>query len=210
MSINYKPSLTYFGKQSQNFQHPYFSSRRGKHTFKNTANILYKHTLSSRVNFTTGIEYSQQGQRINFNADSASGNNMQILKLELNYFRIPFTIGYSIWRTTISDLQIYSGISFGLVAKRKDNYQDLILERINLPTAEERYRNHDWAVPLGINYKRELTSSFSFSIGVEFLFGLTNAFSENAGSKFGVLSEFKNSKQRRLALNTGFCYNIAD
>src|SRR5687768_3626098 len=74
-SINYKPSLTFFGRQSQNFQHPYFASRRGNQTFRSTANILYKHNLTSRIGFATGIEYSQQGQDINFGADSVSPSN---------------------------------------------------------------------------------------------------------------------------------------
>jgi hypothetical protein len=209
ISINYKPSLTYFGKQSQSFNNFYFASRKGDPTFNSSGNFLYSYKLSSTISFTTGLEYSQQGQNINFNADSAfPGNNRQILKIELNYFRIPFIINYSIFKMKKSELNIYSGISLGIVSKRKDNYQDIILERVLLSPAEKRYKNKDWAIPIGINYKKELTSKVFANFGFEYLFGLTNAFSENGASKFGVLSEFDNSKQSRLALNIGIGFSL--
>ncbi len=44
ISINYKPSLTYFGKQSQSFKNSYFASRKGQETFYSSANILYTAT----------------------------------------------------------------------------------------------------------------------------------------------------------------------
>ncbi len=204
ISINYKPALTYFGKQSQDFHNYYFASRQGDQTFNSTINILYRYNMTSRISFAAGLEYSQQGQNINFNADSAfPSNNRKILKIELSYLRIPFTINYAILKLKKSELNIYSGISFGLVTKRKDNYQDIILEYILLPPAEKRYKNNDWAVPIGINYKRKITSSMFANFGCEYMAGLTNAFSENGASKFGVLSEFDNSKQNRFALNIG-------
>ncbi len=84
VSINYKPSLTYFGKQSQPFNHYYFASRKGDQTFNSSANILYTYNLSSRLSVTSGVEYSQQGQNINFNADSAfPSTNRQMLEIEL-------------------------------------------------------------------------------------------------------------------------------
>jgi|GEM_PF-2566436 len=207
--INYKPSFTYFGKQSQSFQNYYFASRKGDQTFNNSANILYAYKLSSRISFTTGLEYSQQGQNINFNADSAFPSvNRQILKIELNYLRIPLTVNYSILKMKKSELNIYSGITLGFAIKRKDNYQNIILEDILLPPAEKRYKNKDWAIPIGVNYKKGLTSKVFANLGCEYLIGLTNAFSENGASKFGVLSEFDNSKQNRLALNIGIGFSL--
>ncbi|CAN5190820.1 hypothetical protein BH20BAC1_BH20BAC1_23380 [soil metagenome] len=210
ISINYIPSTTYFGKQSENFRHHYFASRKGDRTFNSAANILYNYRLLSGLSFGAGLEYSQQGQNINFNADSAfPSSNRQILKAELNYLRIPFTIGYSIFKIKTSEFNIYSGVSLGIAIKRKDNYQDIILERILLPPARDRYKSLDWAVPVGINYTKELTSKLFANFSGEYLIGLTNAFSENAASKFGVLSEFDNSRQSRLALNIGIGFNPA-
>lgn len=84
--INYKPSFTYFGKQSQSFHNYYFTSRKGDQTFNSSVNILYNYKLSPGISFATGLEYSQQGQNVNFNADSAfPSHNRQILKIELNY-----------------------------------------------------------------------------------------------------------------------------
>lgn len=204
ISINYKPSLTSFGKQTQSFKNFYFASRKGNKTFSNNANILYSYKASSKITVTSGLEYSQQGQNISFNADSVHpSSNKVILKIELNYLRIPFTIHYSLFQMKKSELNIYSGISFGLATKRKDNYQNIILEDILLPTAEKRYKNKDWAIPIGVNYKKELTSKIFTSFGFEYHLGLTNAFSENKASKFGVLSEFDNSKQSKLALSIG-------
>ena len=204
--INYKPSFTYFGKQSQSFHNYYFASRKGDQTFNNSVNVLYNYKLSSRICFGTGLEYSQQGQNVNFNADSAlPSNNRQILKIDLNYFRIPFTINYTIFKMKNSELNIYSGISFGMATKCKDNYQDIIVQReyINLPPSVKRYKKVDWAIPMGANYKKELTKKVFANFGIEYLVGLTDSFSENAFSKFGVLSEFENSKQSRLSLNIG-------
>ena len=209
ISINYKPSLTYFGKQSQTFDNYYFASRKGDQTFNSSVNIFYSYKVSSRLSLTTGLEYSEQGQNINFNADSVfPSNTRKILEIELNYFRIPFTINYSILKETKSELNIYSGISFGIASKQRDNYQDIILERILLPPAEKRYKNKDWGIPIGINYKSELTSKVFVNFGCEYLVGLTNTFSENGASKFGVLSEFDNSRQSRLALNIGIGFSL--
>jgi len=84
------------------------------------------------------LEYSQQGQKINFNADSAfPSSNRKILRIELNYLRIPVTIQYSLFKATKSELSIHAGVSFGAAIKRKDNYQDIILEDILLPPAEK-------------------------------------------------------------------------
>ena len=209
MVFNYKPSLSYFGRQSQSFDNYYFASRKGNNTFKSSVSILYTYKLGSSINFTTGLTYSQQGQNISFNADSAfPSNNRKLLKVELNYFRIPFTINYSILRFKKSALSVYSGMNLGMVVRRKDNYQVIILEDILLPPAEKRYKNIDWAVPIGINYKKELTAKLFATIGIEYLLGLTNTFSENGASKFGVLSEFNNSKQNSLSLNIGLGFNL--
>ncbi len=212
ISINYKPSLTYFGKQSQSFHDYYFVSRRGDQTFNNAVNILYAYKIFSTISFSMGLEYSPQGQNINFNADSAlPSNNRQILKIGLNYLRIPFTINYTILKMKKSELNIYSGISFGIATKRKDNYQDIIVQReyINLPPSVKRYKKLDWAIPMGVNYKKELTKKVFANFGIAYLVGLTDAFSENAFSKFGVLSEFVNSKQSRLSLNIGIGVGLA-
>ena len=209
MLINYKPSLTYFGKQSENFDNYYFASRKGDKTFNSSVNILYSYKLSSTISFTTGLEYSQQGQNVNFNADSAyPSNNRQILKIELNYLRIPLTIDYTVFKMKKSALNIYSGISLGIAIKQNDNYQDIILEDILLPVAEKRYKNKDWAIPVGINYKKEITPKIFTNFGCEYLLGLTDTFSENGASKFGVLSEFDNALQSRLALNIGIGFSL--
>lgn len=211
VSINYKPSLTYFGKQSQSFRNYYFISRKGNQTFKSSVNILYTYKPFSTVSFTTGIEYSQQGQNINFNLDSAfQGNNRKILKIELNYVRIPFTINYSVFKIKKSALNIYSGISLGMATSRKDNYNDILItsEYINLPPSVKRYKNVDWAIPIGAIYKKELTRNVFANFGIEYLVGLTEAFSENPFAKYGVLSEFSNSKQSRLSLNIGIGFSL--
>lgn len=209
ISINYKPSFTYFGKQTQRFNNSYFTSRRGNTTFRNTANILYSYRLSSKIKITTGLEYSQQGQNINFDADSLlPGNNRRVFKIELNYLRIPLTIGYSIFKMEKSEFTIYSGLSIGIVTIRNDNYQNIILEYILLPPPGKRYKNQDWAVPIGINYQRALTKNTSAILGAEYLVGLTNSFTDYGGSKFGVLSEFDNSRQNKLSINIGIGFNL--
>ena len=210
ISVNYKPSLTYFGKQSQTFRHSHFASRKGDQTFNNAVNVLYDHRLSRKIGFTTGIEYAQLGQDINFNADSvAPRNNRKILHIELNYLRIPLTINYSILQRKNAELILYSGVSFGLAIERKDNYQYIILENILLPPAEKRYKEKDWAIPIGLNYKKELTANIFANMGFEYLVGVTDAFSEESFSKFGVLSQFENSKQKRLALQFGLGFHLA-
>lgn len=209
ISINYKPSITYFGKQSQSFQNYYFFSRKGNRTFNSSANIWYTYKLSSRLSLATGLEYSQQGQNILFNADSVFPSNYRrILKIQLSYLRIPLTVHYSVLKIKKSEINIYSGISLGMAIERKDNYQNIILEDILLPPAEKRYKNTDWAIPIGLNYKKELSSKIFANLGCEYLLGLTDAFSENGASKFGVLSEFDNSKQSRLSLNIGVGYSL--
>lgn len=75
--------------------------------------------------------------------------------------------------------------------------------------AKERYKNSDWAIPIGINYQRKLTSKVFASLGIDYLLGLTNAFSETGTSKFGVLSEFDNSKQNRLSLNIAIGFGLS-
>lgn len=209
LSINYKPSLTYFGQQTQIFHHYYFHSRSGDKTFNNTVNVMYGYKLSSKIKVTTGFEYAQQGQNISFIADSAfPSSNKKNLVIELNYFRIPLTIEYSIFKIKKSELKIYSGVSFGIATKRSDNYQNIILENILLPPADKRYKNQDWAIPIGINYERTLTRNTNAIFGVEYLAGLTNSFAKNGASQFGVLSEFDNSKQKRLSLTIGIGINL--
>lgn len=209
ISINYKPSVTCFGKQSQSFSNYYFISRKGDWTYNNVINVLYNYKINSRITFSTGLEYSQQGQNINFNTDSDFPNfNKQILKIELNYLRIPFIADYSIIKIEKLELNVYSGISLGLAIKRKDNYQNIILEDILLPPAEKRYKNADWAIPIGVACKKEITSKLFTTFGCEYSLGLTNAFSENSVSKYGVLSEFDNSKQNRFSLNIGIGFSL--
>lgn len=209
ISINYKPSLTYLGKQKQEFNDFYFDSRSGKKTFNSSANILYSFTFSSKFNFTTGLEFSQQGQNINFKTNSVipESNNV-IYWTQLNYVRIPITIGYSILKGGKDELNVNTGLSLGFVTKRVDNYQDIILQDIFLPGAEKRYKDKDLAIPIGINYHRFLTKKITVIFGVEYLSGLTNSFNENGASRFGVLSEFDNSKQNRLSINVGIGINL--
>jgi len=210
ISINYKPSLTYLGKQRQGFDNFYFDSRKGNMSFNSSANILYSCTFSSKFNITTGLEFSQQGQNINFKTNSVlPENNNVIFRTQLNYIRIPITIGYSIVKGVKDELTVNTGLSLGFVTKRVDNYQDIILEDILLPRAEKRYKDKDLAIPIGINYHRVLTKKITSIFGVEYLSGLTNSFNENGASKFGVLSEFKNSKQNRLSMNIGIGINLS-
>lgn len=204
ISINYKPSLTFLGKQNQEFQHYYFKSRKGDLTFKSAANILYTYQLFNRLSLTAGLEYAQQGQNIHFDTATQFGNG-NILKIELNYLRIPFTINYTVIKETGWELIAYSGISLGLVTKRHDNYQNMIMEAILLAPSEQEYKDQDWAIPMGVTYKKELTSNLSASFNLEYLLGITNAFSEK---RFGVLSQFDNSKQSRLSVGIGISYNL--
>ena len=53
-----------------------------------------------------------------------------------------------------------------------------------------------------------MTKNTNAILGVEYLVGLTNSFTENGASKFGVLSEFDNSKQKRLSINIGIGFNL--
>ena len=200
ISINYKPSITYFGKQKQSFNNSYFDSRNGNNTLHSTINILYNYQLISKFSLSTGLEYSEQGQNINLKSKLVGD---RIFTTELNYIRIPFILNYDFVSTTINKLRIYSGVNIGFVVKRKDNYQNVILEYILLPTAEKRYKKNDWAMPLGINFKRNFSKILFANFGVEYLIGLTNSFSELSLSKFGVLSEFTNSKQSRASVNIG-------
>ncbi len=200
ISINYKPSFTYFGKQKQNFDNSYFDSRNGNNTFHNAINILYNYQLTSKFSLSTGLEYSEQGQNINLKSKEVGD---RIFTTELNYIRIPFILNYYFVSTSINKLSIYSGVSLGVVVKRKDNYQNVILEDILLPTAEKRYKNNDWALPLGINFQRNISKTVFANFGIEYLIGLTNSFSKFTPSKYGVLSEFPNSKQNRASVNIG-------
>lgn len=211
ISINYKPSLTYFGKQSQSFHDDYFVSRKGDQTFNSSVNILYTYRPFSKVSISTGIEYSQQGQNINFNADSVyPSNSRKILKIKLNYLRIPLTINYSIFKIKNSELNIYSGISMGLATSRKDNYENVVVlrEYFGYPSNIDRYKKVDWAIPFGAAYKTELTKNVFANFGIEYLIGLTESFTENRLAKFGVLSQFDNSKQSRLSLNIGIGFSL--
>lgn len=209
ISINYKPSLTYLGKQKENFDNLYFNSRSGKNTFNNSANILYSYKFLSKFNLTTGVELSQQGQNINFKTNSVIPENSNVIFwTKLNYVRIPVTVGYSIFNRKNSEIHINTGLSLGFVIKREDNYNGIIPEYILLPPAEKRYKEKDWAIPIGINYQKTFTKNVFAIFGFEYLIGITNSFNENPGSKFGVLSEFNNSKQRRLAINIGIGFNL--
>lgn len=209
VSVNYKPSLTYFGKQKESFNNAYFDSRSGNKTFNNSANILYSYKVLSKFNLTTGVEFSQQGQNINFKTNSVIPENSNVIFwTKLHYVRIPVTVGYSVFKKKNSEIYITTGLSLGFAAKREDNYNGIINEYILLPPPEKRYEEQDWAIPIEINYQKTLSKNFVAIFGFEYLIGLTNSFNENAGSKFGVLSEFDNSKQKRLAINIGIGFNL--
>ncbi len=208
ISIYYKPSLTYFGKQTQSFNTIDFTSRNGNQTFNNSVDILYGYKLTSQLSLATGLEYAQQGQNIKLNVNRNFPISTRILKIELDYLRVPFIVNYSMVQMDKSELGIYSGISFGAEIKRKDNYQDILFEDILIPKAEKRYKTQDWAIPLGINYRKEITPNVFANFGAEYLIGLTNAFTENENYKYGVLSWFDNSRQSRLALNIGISFNL--
>ncbi len=210
ISINYKPSLTFLGKQKQSFEYPYFKSRKGNKTFNNSANLLYKYKITSKINVSTGLEFSQQGQNINLqtNSDIPEDNKNIIFWSQLNYFRIPLTFGYSIFLKNKSELDFYTGLSFGIATKREDNYQDVKFEDILLPPANKRYQEQDWAIPVGINYQKSLTKNINAIFGIEYMVGLKNSFYDNGFSKFGVLSEFDNSRQKRLSINIGIGFNL--
>jgi hypothetical protein len=179
--------------------------------------------LSSKIKITSGLEYSQQGQNIRFNGDRIFSDDTGLLKIELNYIRIPLTIEYSIFKIKRSELNIHSGLSLGIVTKRKDNYQDVLSQEYNLispalgvrttilPPANKRYKNQDWAIPIGVNYQRALEKNTFAIFGVEYLVGLTNTFTKNVASNsvdFEALSEFDNSKQKRLSINIGIGFHL--
>jgi hypothetical protein len=200
ISINYKPSISYFGKQKQGFDNSYFDSRNGKSTFHNTIDILYNYQLTSKFSLSTGFQYSEQGQNIGLKS-SLVGD--RIFTTELNYVRIPLTLSYDFISSSKHKLSFYSGLNVGFVTKRNDNYQNVILEDILLPPAEKRYKSNDWAIPFGIIFQKNISKAFFANLGAEYLLGLTNSFSELSSSKFGVLSEFDNSKQSRASINIG-------
>lgn len=207
--INYKPSLTFFGKQSQNFTNHYFAKRGESGTFNNAFNFLYQHKISKRINLTSGIEYAQQGQRIDFKLNNTMPENYTVqYKISLDYFRIPLTIDYTVFSKGNFSFNIYSGLSLGFAVKREDNYQDIIFEQILLPSANKRFKKVDLELPLGINSKKYLGKNIFGNFGLEYMFGLTNSFKDDGASKFGVLSQFKNSKQSRLAVNFGIGFDL--
>lgn len=209
ISVSYKPSLTYLGKQTQSFNHTYIYSRSGNTTFNNAASILYKLKTAARIKIGAGLEFSQQGQNIKFKIENPVPENTTIIyTTELNYFRIPLTIDYSILHRKNSDLSLYTGLNTGFAIKRKDNYNDIIFEAILLPPAEKRYKKIDVAIPVGFNFQRRLNDLLFANLGFEYMFGLTNSFSNDSSSKFGVLSEFKNSKQNRMSLIFGVGFNF--
>jgi hypothetical protein len=209
ISFNYQPSLSYFGKTQQSFHDNYFASRKGDATLNSAFNILYSIRISPKLKISTGLEYAQQGQNINFNADSAwPSSNHQVLKIQLDYVRIPLMISYTILRTKKSELDIYSGASLGFAIEKNDNYQEIILEAILLPPSSKRYKDMDWAVPVGLNFKRQLNSRLFVNLGCEYLAGLTNSFSDRSFSSFGVLSQFSHSRQSRLGLRVGMGFDL--
>lgn len=209
ISVNYMPSFTNLGKQTQSFNNYYFISRNGKTTFNDAANVLYKFQATSKIGIGIGLEFSQQGQNIEFETNGAiPENKSKTFTTELNYLRIPLTLNYSIIKFNKNDLIIYSGLNVGFATKRKDNYNDIILEAILLPPADKRYKDKDLAIPIGIKFQRKLCKSVYANLGFEHMFGLTNSFSNNGSSRFGVLSEFKNSKQNRTSMNVGLGINL--
>ena len=200
ISINYKPSISYFSEQNQSFDNSYFESRNGKNTFRSAINILYNYRLTSKFSLSSGIEYSEQGQNINL---TSSWIGDRTFTTELNYLRVPLTLSYDVKFSAKNKLSFYSGLSLGFVIKRKDNYQNVIIEDILLPPAKKRYKYNDWAIPFGMAFQKNISKVIFANLGAEYLLGLTNSFSENSASKFGALSEFSNSKQSRASLNIG-------
>jgi hypothetical protein len=202
LSINYKPSFSYLGKQHQNFEHDYFTSRKGRTTFKYAVNLLYNYQFSSEVSISTGVEYAQQGQNIRLKINtSISENKYGTFSTRLNFTRVPLLIQYRPLKNNQYGLSVYSGVSVGFSNHREDNYNDIIPEAILLAPSPKRYKNYDIAIPMGINLKRSLSKNLFANLGLEYMQGLTNSFTKI--NKFGVLSEFSNSRLSRLSLNIG-------
>ncbi len=154
-----------------------------------------------------GLEFSHQGQNIEFELNSAIPENKgNTFTTELNYIRIPLTFNYSLFKRNKNELIAYSGLNVGFATKRKDNYNDILLEAILLAPAEKRYKDMDLAIPIGLNFQRKLNGVLYANLGFEHMFGVTNSFDDN---NFGVLAEFKNSRQNRTSLNVGLGISLA-
>lgn len=106
-------------------------------------------------------------------------------------------------RSTLTDPPVASFTTYRLIGTQ---HETGLMVKVAPP--EKRYKNKDWAIPIGINYQKQLSSKVYANSGIEYLLGLTNSFSENGISKFGVLSEFDNSKQSRLSFNIGFGFSL--
>ena len=209
ISVNYLPSITTLGKQNQSFDHYYFNSRNGVTTLNTAASLHYNLQACSTIGFGLGLEFSSQGQDIKFMTNSnIPENNYQTFSTQLNYFRIPLTVNYAVVNHKKNIVRIYSGLNLGFAIERNDNYNDIIQESILLPPANKRYKDKDWAIPIGVNLQHTLCNNIFASIGFEQMFGLTNSFSDIGSSRFGVLSEFKNSKQNRTSINIGVGINL--
>jgi hypothetical protein len=207
LSLNYKSALSYFSNQRQSFQESYFTSKKGRSTLTSSVGIFYRYRPLGKIAFTTGVEYARQGQNILFN-NSYPGNHDVTFKVELAYIRIPLLLNYMLYQTKKLELSLYSGVSVGFATRRYDNYQAIIYENILLPPAENRYKKQDWAMPIGIDFRTNLTKRTFVTFGAAYELGLTNTFSENPASRFGVLSQFEHSRQSRLALNAGVGFNF--
>lgn len=209
LSIAYKPSMTFLGKQSQKFRNYYFSSREGKTTVRSSVAVLYYFPVEEKFGISAGLEYAQQGQQVNFKADSAwpTYNHVQ-LNITLNYLRIPLLFSYELLHHGNSGLQLFTGVNVGIAVKKEDNYQNIILEDILLPPANKRYQDVDVAIPVGINYCVRFSKKMYGHLGASYSFGLVDAFNKTGAARFGVLSEFDNSKQSSLSLNAGLGINF--
>jgi hypothetical protein len=197
IAINYKPGLTWFGPQTQTFQEASFESAKGSTTFHSAVDIVYQYRVMPKVWLSAGVQYSMQGQSVAFTSAMAN----RTYTMQLNYLRIPVTVGYHFITRPTYALGFYTGINLGFAVTRKDNYQEVILEKILLPKAETRYNSKDWAISLGITYRKNISKTFFANAGVEYLLGLTNTLSEKP--QFGVLQQFGHSRQSRLAGNFG-------
>jgi|CXWL01.1.fsa_nt_gi hypothetical protein len=207
ISFTYKPSVCYFGKQNQSFNHYEFKSRSGDITVRHTAGLHYTLGITAGISVTSGLEYSQQGQNIDFKVDSPIPEHINdLLIAKLDYIRIPLTINYVISKKRTFDMKVYSGVSFGIAVKREDNYQDIISEQILLRPANKRYKTTDLAIPFGISLQKPLSKKIFLAAGIEYLTGLTNTF---INPPFGVLAEFKNSKQRKLSLSLDLGFRLS-
>jgi hypothetical protein len=195
ISIHHKPGYTFIGNQNQIINFSWYGSRSGMNTFNNTINLLYNYQSTSKLSFSTGIEYAEQGQNVGL---VYRGGTRTTLEAELNYLRIPVILSYDCISTSEYKLIFYSGVNFGFTVKKEDNYQDIFLADVLISPVNDRYKSTDWAIPLGITYQKNISKIFFANFGAEYLLGLTDV------SKFGIFSMLNHSRSGRATINFGF------